>query len=260
MIAVQTRANAACWTRQTSKLDTCQRRSERPTRSTSSGSAPRSARPQAIDAVKRFGDAVANEPELKNNPALDGLRKRLLKEPLAFFRDLRDRLQADRDTRPESLARLAQASFDLGNLTDEIGDKQDALIAYRESLAIRQKLADANPAVIEFQSDLADSHNNIGILLRDTGKPAEAMKAYESALAIRQKLADANPTVTEFQSDLADSHNNIGNLLSDTGKPAEAMKAYESALAIRRSWPTPTPPSPSSRATWRPATTTSASC
>ena len=67
---------------------------------------------QAIDAVKRFGDAVAGEPELKNITALEPLRKRLLKEPLAFFKDLRDRLQADRDTRPEALDRLASASFD----------------------------------------------------------------------------------------------------------------------------------------------------
>ena len=73
---------------------------------------------QAIDAVKKFRDAVANEPELKNTPSLDGLRKRLLKEPLAFFRSLRDRLQADRDTRPDSLARLATASSDLGDLDE----------------------------------------------------------------------------------------------------------------------------------------------
>ena len=93
----------------------------------------------AIDAVKRFRDSVADEPELKNTPALDGLRKRLLKEPLNFFRTLRDRLQADGDTRPESLARLAQASSDLGHLTAEIGDKQDALIAYRDALTVQQK-------------------------------------------------------------------------------------------------------------------------
>jgi hypothetical protein len=35
---------------------------------------------QAINEVKRFHDAIANEPELKNSPALDGLRQRLLKE------------------------------------------------------------------------------------------------------------------------------------------------------------------------------------
>ena len=187
---------------------------------------------QAIDAVKRFRDAVANERELKNSPQLGDLRNRLLKEPLAFFKDLRDRLQSDNDTRSESLARLASASFDLGVLTDEIGDKEDALVAYRESLAVLQKLADDNPAVTEYRRDLATSHNNIGVLLSAIGKPAEVLAAHESALAIRQKLANDNPTVTEFQNDLAASQNNIGLLLSNTGKPAEALAAYESALAI----------------------------
>ncbi len=101
----------------------------------------------AIDAVKRFHDAVANNPELKDNLKLEPLRKALLNEPLAFFRSLRDRLQADGQTTPEALARLASASFKLGNLTAEIGDKQDALATHRETLAIRQRLADAHPVV-----------------------------------------------------------------------------------------------------------------
>src|SRR5262249_53474646 len=75
----------------------------------------------AVDAVKRFRDASTGEPELKDNPALRELRKRLLKEPLAFFRSLRERLLADSDTRAESLARLAEASSALGYLIDEIG-------------------------------------------------------------------------------------------------------------------------------------------
>ena len=150
---------------------------------------------QAIDAVKRFGDAIEGEKELKNNPALDGLRKRLLNEPLAFFKDFRARLQSDRDTTPQSLARLAHASFDLGKLTGQIGDKQNALIAYREALPILQKLADANPADTEYQRDLAKSYNSIGFVLDEIGKTDEGLKALDSALAIRQKLADANPTV-----------------------------------------------------------------
>jgi serine/threonine protein kinase/tetratricopeptide (TPR) repeat protein len=189
---------------------------------------------QAIDAVKRFRDAVADEPELKNSPHLTALRKRLLKEPLAFFRELRARLQADADTRPESLVRLAQASFDLGKLTEAIGDQQNALAGYEESLAIWQKLAEANPAVAEYQNDLAKIHNSIGVLLRETGKPAEALKAYERALAIYQELADANPTVTSYQNGQAVSHLHIGLLFSTTRKPAKALEAYERALAIQQ--------------------------
>jgi serine/threonine protein kinase len=47
---------------------------------------------QAIEAVKRFRDTVVEEPMLKDNPALEPLRARLLKEPLAFFRSLREQL------------------------------------------------------------------------------------------------------------------------------------------------------------------------
>ena len=100
---------------------------------------------QAIDAVKKFRDAIVNEPELKASPALESLRKRLLKEPLAFFRTLRERLQADQDTRPDSLNRLAAACFDLVLLTNEIGDKRDALLEYRDALAIHQKLETQTP-------------------------------------------------------------------------------------------------------------------
>ena len=106
---------------------------------------------QAIDAVKKFRDAVANEPTLKQNPGLDALRKRLLKEPLTFFKMLRDQLQKDHDTRPESLARLASATFDLGSLSTEIGDQQDAVKAYEESLLIREHLASEHRSDVSIQ-------------------------------------------------------------------------------------------------------------
>jgi hypothetical protein len=100
---------------------------------------------QAIDAVKRFRDAVAQEPKLKNNPELEELRKKLLKEPLEFFRSFREQLQADRDTRPEALARLASAAMELGWLIKEIGDQQDALRAYQEARAIQERLCARTP-------------------------------------------------------------------------------------------------------------------
>jgi eukaryotic-like serine/threonine-protein kinase len=188
---------------------------------------------EAIDAVRRFGDAVSNNPELKDHPSLESLRKELLKEPLAFFQSLRSRLEADASTTPESLARLARAGFDLARLTHEIGDKQYALQAYQHSLAIDEKLARDNPTVTQYQSDLAASHQNIGVLLGETGKLTEALQAYEQALAIQERLAREHPTVTEFQIALARSHNSVGATLDASGKPTEALQAYEQALAIR---------------------------
>jgi serine/threonine-protein kinase len=188
---------------------------------------------EAISAVKRFRDAVANEPELKNTPQLESLRRSLLKEPLAFFKALRNRLQADKDTGPESLERLAAASFDLGKLTDEIGDKQDAAIVYQDSLSIYQKLAETNPAVADYQVRLGNAHIGIGDALWRV-RLAEALKAVDSAIAIFQKLADANPAVTEYQSRLAYCHNRRGALVHGMGRMlAESEAEFRKALAIR---------------------------
>jgi serine/threonine protein kinase/tetratricopeptide (TPR) repeat protein len=187
---------------------------------------------QAIEAVKRFHDTVAKEPVLKNSAQLEALRKRLLKEPLPFFKELRDRLQIGSDTRPESLARLAQASLDLGDLTNEIGDKKDALVAYRESLAICKKLADANPTVAEYQRRLGIDHLSIAGVLRSIGEPAAALEASESALKIFQRLADAQQASAEFRSRLALSHVIRGALKFDSGKLAESEADDRRALAL----------------------------
>jgi predicted amidohydrolase len=49
----------------------------------------------AVEAIKKFEQAVVDNPQLTNDPRLKPLRDALLKEPLQFSRDLRALLQAD---------------------------------------------------------------------------------------------------------------------------------------------------------------------
>ncbi len=67
----------------------------------------------AIDAVSKFRDAVVTNPDLKNRADLQPLRETLLKEPLNFFRTLRDMMQSTVLTQPEALERLAHTSWEL---------------------------------------------------------------------------------------------------------------------------------------------------
>src|SRR4029077_8991929 len=133
---------------------------------------------------------VANEPVLKDNPELDALRKRLLEEPLAYFRGLRERLQNNRDTRPESLTRLAKAMHEYAHLAEEIGDVQDGLRSHEETVVIWERLTAEHREDVAQQSGLANIQNCRGTMLYHTGKLSEARKAYDAALAIRQKVAD----------------------------------------------------------------------
>jgi eukaryotic-like serine/threonine-protein kinase len=187
----------------------------------------------AIDAVKKFRDAVQGNLELKNRPELDALRKALLNEPMEFFRNLRDQLQSDHDTRPNALARLARANRDLASTIREIGSLAGALQSCAESIAILEQLTRDYPSVAQYQNDLGVSRNNLGLLLSETSQPGTAIESHQKALQIRERLAADYPAVPEYQNNLAISHNNIANLWIATGRRAEALELHQKALAIR---------------------------
>ena len=98
-----------------------------------------------------------------------------------------------------------------------------------------QKLADDNPAVTEFRSGLADSHDfNLGILLSSTGKPAEAEAEYRKALAIRQKLVDDNPSVIDFRDDLSYDYLRVAALQAWFGQDKELSSTCEKLLSLAK--------------------------
>jgi tetratricopeptide (TPR) repeat protein len=112
-------------------------------------------------------------------------------------------------------------------------------------LAIIQKLADAHPAVTEFQLGLSMCHWLGRDLFVQMGKPEQAMEAIRKFLAISQKLADTNPTVTPYQENLAAAHSNIGWMLARQKRFAEAFTAIDAGLAILRKLAEADPKTPS---------------
>ena len=119
-------------------------------------------------------------------------------------------------------------------MRDNAGKPLDALKTLDRVLPIRRALAEANPSVERFQSDLANSHNQVGIALTLLGKASSASEAFGRSLAIRQKLADANPAVPQFQSDVAKVYNNIGALFQRTDRLPEAIEAFARSVATRQ--------------------------
>jgi serine/threonine-protein kinase len=186
----------------------------------------------AIDAVKRFRDVVVAEPALKNDPSLGELRKKLLKEPLAFFKSFREQLQADQESRPDALARLAEAAHEYAHLTEEIGDIQDGLTSHVESLAIWEKLMREHPENADYQWQAATIQYCRGTMLRTTGRLNESLELYARAQTILEQLVREHPSVIQYSNDLAVGYLNIGILKSATGHPDEALESYSKALAI----------------------------
>jgi serine/threonine-protein kinase len=185
----------------------------------------------ALEAVKLFHGDVSEDLLLKESQ-FDALRTKLLRGAADFYRKLEGLLKPQADQ--ASRAALGRAYEALGEVTDKIGSKPEALAIHREALAARRALAAEPGADATITGDVTQSLLAIGDLQRVTGDTSGALSSYRESLAICEALARANPNVTQFQRNLASSHHDIGLLLGVTGKPAGALEAHGKARAIQQ--------------------------
>jgi tetratricopeptide (TPR) repeat protein len=135
---------------------------------------------------------------------------------------------------PSNMQLRRELSLSLNRVGEALlstGRKQEALEAFRDSLAIRHELAKTGS--LQARRDLALSQERVADALTGLGEADQAAVAYETALTIRQELVASNPTKSEWQLDLAVSHDKRGNLLDASGRINEALSEYAKALAIR---------------------------
>ena len=117
-------------------------------------------------------------------------------------------------------------------MLSQTGKPEESLTELRQALAIWQKLADANPGVTEFQSDLDRSHAILGRLLARQKRFAEAFTALDASLAISRRLAEADPKNTQYRNHLGYSHAFRGAARFRAGQPAEAAADLRRALEL----------------------------
>jgi serine/threonine protein kinase/tetratricopeptide (TPR) repeat protein len=184
----------------------------------------------AQKAIALFHTGVSEDMLLKNEQFKE-LRTKLLTEAAAFYADL-EKLLAGQTDAPSRKA-LATAYFQLGELTDKIGSKPEALAVHRKALALRRELAATEEADVETRLDVARSLRVEGILLYFTGDKTVALRSWEQQRDIAAALEAESPT-DAVRVVLAQSHNAIAALFIGSGKPEKALEAYQQALAIRQ--------------------------
>ena len=115
------------------------------------------------------------------------------------------------------------------------GNLPEALKSYRDSLAIAERLARADPGNAGWQHDLSVFYEKVGDVLLAQGSLPEALNSYRDRLAIADRLARADPGNAEWQRDLSLSLGRVADTLLKLGQKEEARALAERALAQRRS-------------------------
>jgi len=178
----------------------------------------------------------ASEDVLLKQPELEGLRDRLLRTALDFYRELVADLDADREAGldPKARGELARAGFRVALITEEIGKLPDALAAFRQTLAVRREMTQLDPSDAESRLDVANCLSHIGLLLVQTGLPADSMRHYIESRAILEHLRAERPGDLLACDHLAWNLSNTGLLEMRTGHHDEARRSLQKALEIRR--------------------------
>jgi tetratricopeptide (TPR) repeat protein len=179
----------------------------------------------AVDAIKTFHTGVSEDFLLKQDQFKD-LRDRLLKSAADFYGKLGALLGQETDL--SSRRALAQAGFELAELTEKVGRKEDALAAHRAVLARREAMAAGSRASPETKVDVGRSLTAVAALLESTGQTGEAEATYRKAESLLAEPARSSPSA---RAALGDCRSRLGSLLSSTGRVEDALAAYRLARA-----------------------------
>jgi predicted negative regulator of RcsB-dependent stress response len=112
------------------------------------------------------------------------------------------------------------------------GRLEAALTAYRDGLAVVERLAAAESDETQWQSAVLSASGGVGDVLMAQGRPKEALTFYRRSLAVAQRLAVAEPLQTDWQRDMSIYFRSVGDALLRQGEVDEAIDAYRDGLAI----------------------------
>jgi serine/threonine-protein kinase len=231
VLAVQARANAGLRLSNDALMDASERVKRANAELLTANQRERARFNLAMDAVGLFHGEVSEDLLLKEKP-FEALRTKLLRGAAGFYSKLEGMLEGQTDQ--ASRAALGRAYDELGELTDKIGSKPEALLAHRKALAVRRELALAAEADAMAQINVPRSLLAIGWLQQRTGDVAGALASYEESRRLAEglmaNLGDGDP----LQAVVGLAYQRIGQLLGDTGKPALALASFENALRIRQ--------------------------
>jgi serine/threonine protein kinase/tetratricopeptide (TPR) repeat protein len=170
-------------------------------------------------------------------------QREFLQTALGYYKEFAGEAATDEEGRDLE----ALAYFRVGYLLQVLGQKEEAVSAYRGALPIYETLAADFPGVPVYRHQVASSHNNLGLLLADLGRWEAAGAEYRTALTAFEKLAAAFPAVPDYRGDLARGHRNLARLLAGLGQRMAAEAEHRSALAVREKLATDFPGVPGYR-------------
>jgi eukaryotic-like serine/threonine-protein kinase len=188
----------------------------------------------AQDAVKDYLTSVSENMLLKQQDSVDlrSLRQELLNTALNYYKNFVNQRSNDPNLRQQ----LANAYFRVGQITQEIDSRVEAIEAFHSAQTIWEALAAADPENGEFPGHLTDCHLVIGEQKSALGDLQGALTSFNRALAIIEPLAARHRDLDPYQQRLSDCYSAIGIVQGRLRSGDQGLDNIEKARAIQQAF------------------------
>mgnify|MGYP000869570661 CR=1 FL=1 len=184
----------------------------------------------AMDAIKTFHTGVSEDFLLKE-PKFQALRDRLLNSAGGFYQKLGAVLEAGGDT--GSKQAMLGSNFELAELDEKLGRRDEALALHRHVLAEREALASRPGAPPRLKLEASRSMRALIALLNKTGQKDQVPPLVARAVGFAERLVEERPDDPDAQEALALALSAQGDQLKNLDfRRDEAEKLFCRGLAI----------------------------
>ena len=125
-----------------------------------------------------------------------------------------------------------QAWNNLGTIRNAAGRYPEAEQAFRQALAIKEKLVDTFPSIPQYLHELAGTLDNLGSVLGSENRMDEARTSHEKAIQLYERLVAQSPAVPIYVVSLAGAYSNMGRWVGDQGQLEEALSWLKKSVDI----------------------------
>ena len=186
----------------------------------------------AQNAVKDYLTSVSENTLLKQQDSVDirSLRRELLNTALKYYKNFVDQRSGDPGLRRE----LATAYYRVGEITQDIGSRVEAIAAFQKAQSIWEALAVADGGNPELQGRVVDCCLSIGKQKGADGDLKGGMMSLTRARAILETLAARSLDPVIVQPRLADCYSEIGSIEGRLQSGDHGLASLEKARAIQQ--------------------------
>jgi serine/threonine protein kinase/tetratricopeptide (TPR) repeat protein len=193
----------------------------------------RSAEQDYLAARATVDDVFQATESLAHVPGAEKVRSDLLGKTLEYYQGFVAQASARSSEDEELWDNIALTYSKIGELSADLGARQDAIAAHEQSRAWFQRLVEREPGVVEHRRRLAMATNNLANVLGESGNAVQARALFAEAVAMQDAIVKAMPGDAAARGELALIHSNRGLFESRMRDSEVAEASLRQAVSLR---------------------------